>query len=94
LRSIKENSTGENGTTLHEKTWEDLLTVTQVSKMLNVSPKTVYLWCDLHIIPHYRLGGSIRFDLDEIKAWVKSCKVPVAEQYNTVTVTGSPKEGG
>ena len=94
MRSIKEYSTGVNGAALHEKAWEDLLTVTQVSKMLNVSPKTTYLWCDLHIIPHYRLRGSIRFDLDEIKAWVKSCKVPVADQYNTVTVTGSLKEGG
>ncbi len=73
--------------------WEALLTVAQVSKMLNIRPKTIYLWCALRIIPHYRFGGSIRFKLEEIEAWVKSCQCPPLSDYNNLTVTGSPIQG-
>ena len=74
--------------------WEDLLTVAQVAEMLQVSPKTIYMWCDLRIIPHYRLGGTIRFKVKEIEEWLKTCQRPSLTDYNNVTVTGSPKRGG
>ncbi len=70
------------------------LTVLMVSEILSVSPKTVYFWCDLRIIPHYRIGGSIRFDPEEIEEWMKSCKCAPLVDYTIASVTGSPRKGG
>ncbi|HAM51470.1 MAG TPA: hypothetical protein DCP92_12565 [Nitrospiraceae bacterium] len=54
---------------------ESLLTVTDVSQIVKASRKTIYLWCDRKSIPHYRPGGSIRFDPKEIAAcWLESSK--------------------
>lgn len=47
-----------------------LVTVTQLSEMLNIRPKTLYDWVHKGRIPHYKLEGSLRFDFDEVKRWV------------------------
>jgi len=44
----------------------DLLTVKEVSAMLNVSPMTVYYWKYSGILPFHKLGGRIRFDKNDI----------------------------
>ena len=35
---------------------QDLLTVSQASKILNVCPNTMRLWSDKGLIPSYRIG--------------------------------------
>lgn len=53
------------------------LTVHDVSKLLNISPKTVYEWASREIIPSMKLSkGTLRFDRDEIAAWINSVKRP------------------
>ena len=47
-----------------------LLTVKAVSEWLQVKPSTIYLWAEQGSIPHVKLGRLIRFDPDEIEAWL------------------------
>ena len=51
-----------------------LLNVHQLSELINVRPKTIYDWVHKEQIPYYKLGGSLRFNSDEIKKWIKSKK--------------------
>lgn len=47
-----------------------LLTVSELSRHLHVSPRTLRNWCQLGRIPHLRLEGNIRFDRHEIALWL------------------------
>jgi excisionase family DNA binding protein len=49
-----------------------LLKVPQLAEMINISPKTIYDWVHKGRIPHYKLEGSLRFDVDEVKRWLRS----------------------
>lgn len=48
-----------------------LLTVTEAAEFLGRSVNTVYLDCRAGLIPHYKVGGSIRFDLDDLRRWLE-----------------------
>ncbi len=71
-----------------------LLTVPEVAAILNCSAKTIYMWCDLELIPHYKLNGSIRFKREEIEEWLESCKHEAVDDDNSLTVSGSPMRKG
>lgn len=45
-----------------------LRTARQVSDATGVSVRSLYELADKGVIPHYRFGRSIRFDLDEVLA--------------------------
>ena len=49
-----------------------LLNVKAVSEWLQVKPSTIYLWAEQDGIPHLKLGRLLRFDPDEIEAWLLS----------------------
>ena len=51
-----------------------LITVKDVSEILNVKSAAVYDWTYQNKIPYYKLNGVIRFDKDEILEWIKSNK--------------------
>jgi excisionase family DNA binding protein len=51
-----------------------LLTIKELSGFLKVKEKTLYQWAQSQKIPCLKFNGVLRFDLDEIEAWVKSCK--------------------
>ena len=51
-----------------------LITVKDVSEILNVKSTAVYDWTYQNKIPYYKLNGIIRFDKDEILEWIKSNK--------------------
>jgi excisionase family DNA binding protein len=71
-----------------------LLTVQEVSKILQTKPKTVYQWAKLGQIPCLKLNGALRFDLDDILAWIKECKKESQRSYNLLTQARGPgKEG-
>ncbi len=72
----------------------ELLSIKDVSTLLKVKVKTLYQWVGLNQIPHLRLNGSIRFDPDDVLAWVKSCKKEPAEEYNICTQARGPRKGG
>ncbi len=70
-----------------------LLTVREVSKILQTKPKTVYQWAELGQIPYLKLNGSLRFDLDDILAWIKQCKKESQSSYN-MPAGRRPRKGG
>ena len=49
-----------------------LLTVDQVAKVLLVGKQRVYELCRLGILPHIRLGRSLRFEASQIEAFISS----------------------
>ncbi len=51
-----------------------LADVKEIANFLGVSPKTIYTWAELRQIPHIKLCGALRFDMDEIVQWVETCK--------------------
>lgn len=51
-----------------------LLDVTQLASVLNISPKTLYDWVHKEKIPYVKLGHLIRFDCEDIREWIKSRK--------------------
>lgn len=71
-----------------------LMTVKELSELLNVKEKTIYQWAELEQIPSLKLNGSLRFDFDDIMSWIKSCKKAADSGYNSVTQVGRPKSGG
>jgi len=71
-----------------------LIGVKEVSEILNVKPSTVYQWAELGQIPCIKLNGSLRFDIEDITNWIKSCKRDPHSSYNPLTQARSPREGG
>jgi excisionase family DNA binding protein len=53
-----------------------ILTVKQVSEMLQTKPSTIYAWAEQRLIPSFKINGLLRFEETEIVEWVKSCKQP------------------
>ncbi len=51
-----------------------LVSIKIVADFLMVKQSTVYSWVHNSSIPFHKLNGLIRFDMDEIEAWVRSSK--------------------
>jgi excisionase family DNA binding protein len=64
-----------------------LFTVKEVSEILNVKPSTLYQWAELRQIPHIKINGALRFDLEDISKWIESCKKEPASGYNSFAQT-------
>lgn len=57
-----------------------LLNVREVSEWLQVKRSTIYLWAEQSMIPHMKLGRLLRFDPDEIKAWLQAHRQEVTPE--------------
>lgn len=55
------------------------LTAPQVAAKLGLSRSQIYAMVAERSIPHYKIGGSIRFNPIEIDAWLSESQVPVAQ---------------
>jgi excisionase family DNA binding protein len=51
-----------------------LVSIKIVAEFLMIKQSTLYSWVHKGSIPFHKLNGLVRFDLDEIEAWVKSSK--------------------
>lgn len=49
-----------------------LLTVEAVAELVGLSTTWVYRRVERGEIPHLKLGRAVRFDLDELQAWLKN----------------------
>jgi excisionase family DNA binding protein len=49
---------------------EEVLTVKQCAALLGYSPDHIYAQASKSLIPHYRIGGSLRFRKSEVLEWV------------------------
>jgi excisionase family DNA binding protein len=76
-----------------------LLTTEQVAEIICCSPKTVYAWAELGHIPCIKIGKGrkslLRFDSDEVRAWIRQWKEETRTRYNDSagTVAGARKGG-
>jgi excisionase family DNA binding protein len=53
---------------------QKLVTVKEVADYLSVKPSTIYGWAELRKIPSYKINGSLRFRMDEVKEHIEGCK--------------------
>src|ERR1700686_2658778 len=59
---------------------EDFLTEEQVSRILNITPRTLVDWLRLKKIPYYKLGWkSVRIRRSDLEAFVNRALVPARE---------------
>jgi excisionase family DNA binding protein len=70
-----------------------ILTVKQVSELLQAKQSTVYAWAEQRLMPSFKINGLLRFDEDEVHQWLRACKRP-ERCYNVSNRTRAPKKGG
>ncbi|MHB9141988.1 MAG: helix-turn-helix domain-containing protein [Paludibacter sp.] len=51
---------------------EKLLTVDELSEILQVSKPTIYRWVHWEFIPHYKIGNAVRFEMKAVEKWLKA----------------------
>lgn len=51
---------------------ENVLTVTEVAKLLRISKWSLYELVKRNEVPHLRLGKTIRFDRQRIESFIKN----------------------
>ena len=51
-----------------------LINIDELSLMLGVAKNTLYDWCAIRKIPHYKLGKLIKFKVEEIEVWLAEKK--------------------
>jgi nitrogen PTS system EIIA component len=70
------------------------LGVRDVSKLLNVSEKTIYRWISQGVLPAYRVNEQYRFNRAELLEWATSRKMNVsAEVFDEPESNGAPAPG-
>lgn len=50
---------------------EKLLTIEQLSEIIQISRSTLYEWTHTGFIPHYKFPKGVRFRESEISDWLK-----------------------
>ena len=60
---------------LREEVGFQLLKPEDVAHILKVAKVTPYQWARRGVLPHYRLEGTLRFKLEDIKAFVEARRV-------------------
>ena len=70
-----------------------IMDVKELSELLKVKEKTLYQWANLGQIPCMKFHGALRFDLDDILAWIKSCKKEIHSSYNPFNSDQKSQEG-
>ncbi|NQS89759.1 helix-turn-helix domain-containing protein [Patescibacteria group bacterium] len=51
---------------------ERLLTIQQLSELIQYSPKTIYQWVHIGFVPHVKFPKGIRFKESQIMTWLRS----------------------
>lgn len=74
---------------------EELLTINEVSKILKLSPRTLYNLISLAKIPHIKLSGrAVRFRPSDIEAWlIEKTKLEAKKVGKTVSIVRLEKTG-
>jgi len=55
------------------------VSITELSEYLNISRNTIYSWVSRKKIPHFKISGTLRFDMQDIEMWLKEKKVEVSD---------------
>ena len=51
-----------------------MVTIKEVAELLQAKESTLYSWAEKGSIPSYKINGLLRFDLEEIREWLKESK--------------------
>lgn len=51
------------------------MTAEETAKYLHSTKGTIYFWVNRNKIPFVKVNGTLRFDIDDINAWLKKHKV-------------------
>lgn len=51
-----------------------LIGIKELSANLGISENTLRQWTHMRKIPHYKIGGLVRFDADQIDRWIEKKK--------------------
>lgn len=57
-----------------------LLTISEIAAFLAVKEQTVRTWCARGLIPFGKLGRDLRFDRDQVQAWLDERWTSSAEE--------------
>jgi excisionase family DNA binding protein len=57
-----------------------LLTVTELSSLLSMTPGAIYMLIARCQIPYLKIGRRVRFDPAQIEAWLQNQKVAVGDE--------------
>jgi len=64
---------------------KNLITPDELSKLLNISKPSVYRLVEKRILPFYSVGGSLRFSLIDIEAYLSNVRVEsIDKQYERI----------
>ena len=69
---------------------EKLLTIRQVSDILQVSPSLVYKWVHYNFVPYIKIGTLLRFKESDLISWIKRRSHVARKKYNFNVETGNP----
>jgi excisionase family DNA binding protein len=61
--------------------------IDEAAKCIGISAGTLRNWVWQHKIPHFKIGGLVRFRCSELEAWVKDALVPVAAKNGKFATT-------
>jgi len=70
-----------------------LVDIKYLSDFLSIKASTIYQWAELKQIPCLKINGCLRFDIDEIKSWIQSCKKDRVSDYNPILRLEARKGG-
>jgi PTS system nitrogen regulatory IIA component len=56
------------------------LSIKEVSKLLNISERTIYRWISQRVIPAYRIQDQYRFDRAELLEWISKRRINVSPE--------------
>ena len=65
-----------------------LVGIQKIAEILDTSPKTIYDWTATRKIPHYKLGRLVKFDIDEVMAWLATLEIKPHAVYNNKETGG------
>jgi excisionase family DNA binding protein len=70
---------------------ESLLTARQIAELLGFAPGTIVDWAEAGKLPHFRIGGRLRFRESEIVEWLEQRrKGPGARGEASPTPSANP----
>lgn len=68
-----------------------IITIKELSEIINVKPKTIYQWAESGQIPCLKINRLVRFDMERISDWLKAREMG----YNLNAQTADrPRKGG
>lgn len=58
---------------------DSLWDVNDVSEFLKVPVGTIRQWCSKQAIPHFKLGGHVRFRREDLLKWIQEKSVGIED---------------